>query len=347
MRRFVRYGLIAAALWLGPLGTFSLVLAGESFPCPRGIYVLDSMVGTTNINGVSMRDANIRTHDFLTGYALRADWATMEPAQDQFNFTLIDWNVRRLAAVGQKLSFLFMNTDPAWIAQTPGVTVWYDSSVGRNRAVPWDSFLLIRMEVFLHALAEHSIDGVKFKDHPVLEVVNTGLVGAKLAIRDPATPMRSMTGYTRANLTDAVLRNLRAAVTKIPSQFVQIGFWPVTDSQNTPMLWEALRQSILAEFNGVNRPRVGFWMENLSASRPAPGQDPITDKPITSFGGPLYLSQTNTWANFQALTSWRQPFNNYDSSVTSATPADGMLYAHSTYGNTYFELYVADIDYAG
>ena len=144
-----------------------------------------------------------------------------------------------------------------------------------------------------------------------------------------------------------MLRNLRAAVTKIPSQFVQIGFWPVTDSQNTPMLWEALRQSILAEFNGVNRPRVGFWMENLSASRPAPGQDPITDKPITSFGGPLYLSQTNTWANFQALTSWRQPFNNYDSSVTSATPADGMLYAHSTYGNTYFELYVADIDYAG
>ena len=70
-------------------------------------------------------------------------------------------------------------------------------------------------------------------------------------------------------------------------------------------------------------------------------------KPITSFGGPLYLSQTNTWANFQALTSWRQPFNNYNSSVTNATPADGMLYASSTYDSTYFELYVADVDYSG
>ncbi len=337
---------VARMLVLIAVGAFHPVIAGESFPCPRGIYVLDSLAGTTNINGVSMRDANIRTNDFVTGYALRADWGTMEPAQDNFDFTLVDWNVRRLASRGLKLSFLFMNTDPAWIAQTPGVAVWYDTGVGRNRAVPWDAFLLTRMEVFLHALAEHTIDGVKLKDHPVLEVVNAGLVGAKLAIRDPAVPMRSMSGYTRANLTDAVLRNLRAAVTNFPSQFVQIGFWPVTDTQSSPTLWEALRQSILAEFNGVTRPRVGFWMENLSASRPAPGQDPISGKPVTSFGAPLYLSQTKTWANFQALTSWHQPFNNYDASVTNATPGDGMLFANSTYGSTYFELYVADIDVA-
>ena len=342
-----RWALIAM-LWTGACSTFSRAIAGENFPCPRGIYVLDSMAGTTNINGVSMRDANIRTNDFVTGYALRVDWSTMEPTQDQFDFTLIDWNVRRLASRGLKLSFLFMNTDPAWIAQTPSVITWYDSSAGRNRAVPWDAFLLTRLDMFLHALAEHTIDGVKFKDHPVLAVVNAGLAGANLAIRDPASvPMRSMIGYTRTNLTDAVLRNLRSAVTNFPVQFVQTGFWPVTDAQNNPTLWEALRQSILAEFNGVTRPRVGFWMENLAASRSAPGQDPITGKPITSFGAPLYLSQTNTWANFQALTSWRQPFNNYNSSVTNATPADGMLYANSTYGSTYFELYVADVDYSG
>ena len=348
MRNLTSRWALTAMLWTGACGTFSPAIAGEDFPCPHGIYVLDSMVGTTNINGVSMRDANIRTNDFVTGYALRGDWSTMEPMQDHFDFTLIDWTVRRLASRGLKLSFLFMNTDPAWIAQTPGVTTWYDSSAGRNRAVPWDAFLLTRLDVFLHALAEHTIDGVKFKDHPVLAVLNAGLAGANLAIRDPASvPMRSMTGYSRTNLTDAVLRNLRTAVTNFPAQFVQAGFWPVTDTKSNPTLWEALRQSILAEFNGVTRPRVGFWMENLSASRPTPGQDPVTGKPITSFGGPLYLSQPNTWANFQALTSWRQPFNNYNSSVTNATPADGMLYANSTYGSTYFELYVADIDYSG
>ena len=144
-------------------GTCSGALASEAFPCPHGIYVLDSQASTTNINGVSMRDANLRTNGFVTGYALRADWTTMEPAPDQFDFTLIDWNVRRLSAAGKKLSFLFMNTDPAWIAQTIGVTTWYDTSLSRNRAVPWDAFLLTRFETFLHALAEHTIDGVKFK----------------------------------------------------------------------------------------------------------------------------------------------------------------------------------------
>jgi len=292
-----------------------------------------------------MRDANIRPYDYVAGYALRVDWGTMEPAQDQFDFAIIDWNVRKLAAAGKKLSVLLINTDPAWIAQTSGVTSWTDSSLGRNRAVPWDSFLLTRFEIFLHALAEHTIDGVKFKDHPVLTVVNAGLPGANLAIRDPSpVTLRSMPSYSRANLTNAVLESLRATVLNFPSQFVQIGFWPVTDSQATPSLWEDLRQAILTEFDGVTRPRVGFWMENLSSSRPVPGQDPLTGRPNTTFGGPLFLSQSNTWANFQALTSWCAPFNNYNSNVANSAPADGMLYALTNYGSTYFELYVADID---
>ena len=341
----MKHWLVVMVFWLAALGIISPATADEGFSCPRGIYVLDSQASTTNINGVSMRDANIRTNAFVTGYALRADWSTMEPVPDQFDFTLIDWNVRRLAAGGKKLSFLFINTDPAWIAQTTGVTTWYDASLGRNRAVPWDAFLLTRFEAFLHALAEHTIGGVKFKDHPVLAVVNAGLPGAKLAIRDPSPVfLRDLPGYSRANLTDAVLRSLRTAVTNFPAKFVQTGFWPVADAQNSPTLWEELRQAILSEFNGVTRARVGFWMENLSASRPAPGQNPVSGKPITTFGAPLYLSQTNAWANFQALTSWLRPFNNFDSSVTNATPADGINYAFSTYGSTYFELYVNDID---
>jgi hypothetical protein len=125
---------------------------------------------------------------------------------------------------------------------------------------------------------------------------------------------------------------------------VQIGFWPVTDDQATPTLWEETRQAILAEFNGVDRPRVGFWMENLAASRPAPGQDPVAGTPNTNFAAPLYLSSTSGWANFQALTSWTHPFNNYDSKVTNAVAADGLQYAYATFGSTYAELYVDDVD---
>lgn len=314
---------------------------------PRGIYVLDGPNSTTNLNGVAMRDGNIRTNDFVAGYALRVAWTNLEPAMGQFDFTILDWNVRRLTNVGKKLSLLFMNTDPAWIAATTGVVTWFDSSLSpaRPRAVPWDPFLLDRMDAVVRAVADHEVDGVKLRDHPALSVVNFGLAGAFLAIRDPAAvAMRNMTNYSRANLTNAVLRNLRAATSNFPGAFVQIGFWPVTDAQASPSLWETMRQAVLAEFDGSARPKVGFWMENLSASRTAPGQDPVSGKPNTNFAAPLYLSRTNTWANFQALTSWTQPFNNHGDSVTNATAGDGMAYANSVFGSTYFELYVSDID---
>ncbi len=314
---------------------------------PRGIFVLDSAASTTNINGVGMRDANIRNIPFVSGYVLRASWEDMETQQGQFDFTIIDWNVRKLEALGQKMSLWALTVDPPWVAQTPGVATWFDSDprVNHPRAVPWDSFLQQRLSIFVRALAEHEIDGVKFKNHPVLNTVNFGVAGAMLAIRDPqATSLRDMTNYTRANFTNAVVSNLRIVSTNFPSKFIQIGFWPVADAIAAPSLWEELRSKILSEFNGTNYPRVGFWMENLSASRPAPGQNPINGKPVTSFASPLFASQTNTWAGFQALTSWSHPFNNYDGSVTNATPSDGLEFAYSTYGSTYCELYVSDID---
>ena len=334
--------LLLLPAWLG----LPIWLPAADFPQPCGIYVLDSSIGYST-NGISMRDANIRSNDFVSGYVLRAPWATMETNQDQFDFTIIDWNIRRLAAINKNLSLEIINVDPPWLAQTPGVTTWFDTSQNQLRAVPWDAFLLARVGIFLHALAEHQIDGVKLKDHPALTVVNFGLAGASLAIRDPSVLLHNMSNYSRTAMTNAVLCNLQATVTNFPAKFVQVGFWPITDNQATPSLWEFVRESILAEFNGVAAPRIGFWMENLSASRTAPGVDPVTGRPNTTFGGPLFLSQTNAWVGFQALTSWVKPFNNYNSQVTNATTADGMQYANTVFGSTYFEIYVADIDAAG
>ena len=318
--------------------------AAPGYSQPQGIYVLDSSAGTMT-NGISMRDANIRSNDFVTGYVLRVNWATLEPAENSFDFTIIDWNIRRLAAINKTMSLEFINMDPPWLALTPGVTTWYDTNQMQLRAVPWDPFLLARVGTLLNTVAQHQIDGVKLQNHPTLAVVNFGLAGANLAIRDPASVLlHNMANYSRTALSNAVMANLLAAVTNFPSKWVQTGFWPVLDNQPTPPLWEFIRESILAEFNGVTEPRVGFWQENLAASRPAAGVDPISGGPTTNdLGALLHLSQTNTWVGFQALTSWVQPFTGA-SKVANATTADGMLYANATYGSTYFEIYALDID---
>lgn len=319
---------------------------------PRGLFVLDSAAGG-QINGVSMRDANLRTHDFLSGYVLRVPWNTLEPAQEIYDFTIISNILTRLQPLGQKLSLILVPFEPAYIAATPGVTTWEDEDRNGNpltRAVPWDGFLLQQRAKFLAALATNRFGGVPFREHPVLDTLNPYLPGGFTGVRDPNTVrLRDLPGYTRSNFLAAVQHELRALTTNFPQTFVQIGFWKVTDYENAGYggveAWEHIRQQLLAEFNGVARPRVGFFMENLAASRPAPGHDPVTGYPVTSFGAALFLSQTNTWKAFQALTSWRAPFTGLQN-VTNGTPADGIGYGFETYGSTYFELYVNDVDYA-
>jgi len=319
---------------------------------PRGIFVLDSGQGTS-IGGVSMRDANIRGSNFVTGYVLRASWQTMETSKEVYNFTIISNILARLQPLGQKLSLIIIPNDPTYIAATAGVTTWTDTDQLGNpitRAVPWDPFLLQQRQKFLSALAGFSFNGIPLSNNPALCVIDPYLAGGFTGIRDPvSSQLRNLPAYSRSNFLNAVQTELRALTTKFPQAFVQLGFWKVLDGENGAYgnvdCWEYIRRQLLVEFNGSDKPRIGFFMENLAASRPAPGQGPVDGRPVTSFGTALYLSQSNTWNSFQALTSWRQPFTG-TAQVTNATPADGIQFGFETYGATYYELYVSDIDYA-
>ena len=321
---------------------------------PRGIFVLDSIAGaTTNVviggftNSYSLRDANVRVLPFVTGYVLRASWETMEPQKEIYDFAIIDHIIARIQPSGQWLSLIITPYEPAYIAATTGVTTWVDidrDDLPRARPVPWDPYLLQQRALFLQALARHTVAGTPLAVHPVFAVVNPYLPGGHSGIRDPnITNLYKLPGYSRSNFTAAVQHELRLLTGLFSNQYVQIGFWKYQDYQPGNEPWEELRQALLAEFNGVTRPRVGFWMENWAASRPAPAAEPVTGYPVTAFGAPLYLSRTNTFIGFQALTSWKRPFTGPDK-VTNAEPADGIAYAVNTYSALYFEVYQPDID---
>jgi len=333
------------------LGLICLIGVTASFAAqPRGIYVLDSSQGSL-IGGVSMRNANIRTNSFVTGYVLRAGWDALETAPGVYNFTIISNILAQLTPRNLKLSLIVTPFDPPYIAATPGVTTWPgEDRLGNplTRPVPWDSYLLQQRAKFLAALATNVFGGYALRDHPLLDVIDPYLPGGFTGIRDPnEMQLRNLPGYTRSNFLSAVQQELRMLTTNFPNKFVQIGFWKIQDNENAAYggveAWEYIRRQLLAEFNGVTRPRVGFFMENLAASRPAPGADPATGYPVTSFGTALHLSQTNTWNGFQALTSWTQPFTGFGN-VTNGTAADGIRFAFETYGSTYCELYVSDTD---
>ena len=318
---------------------------------PRGIYVLDSVAGT-QINGVSMRDANVRDKPFLDGYVLRTEWSTLEPVDGLFDFTIVS-NIFAKLPASQKLSLLIGSGSlPAWLNTLPGVDTYTAGSPSVTRPLPWNAVAQERFRLLMVALGDYAVDGVPLRDSPRLAALDAWIPGLKSGIRDPGEiKIRDLPDYSRTNMQNGVLVHLANVTENFPNVPVQIGFWTYVDNQDvsyddeTP--WEQLRQAILAEHDGVNRPRVGFWMENLAANRPAAEADPWAGLPNIGFSAPLHLSQNNTFIGYQVLGSWSRPFNpaHVDNNL-NGTPEDGMDYGFNTFQCRYYEHYQADVDFA-
>jgi dienelactone hydrolase len=323
------------------------------FSRPRGVFILDSAgpqnYTTTFGSTISLRDANLRSLPFVDGFTLRVAWNDIESGTTpgHYDFFIIQ-NLLNKLPLGQRLSIIIVPSEPAYIATTPGVQTWSDA--GLTRATPWDSFLRTRRRAMLTAMGSLVTGGVALRDDPRLDVLDPYLPGGFTGVRDPnSTPLRNLPSYSRENLLAAVRDELSTLQQEFPGKFVQIGFWPITDSQDanysgvTASEW--IRQRVLAEFNGLTRPRVGFFMENLAARRVGPNVEPYSATPVTGFGSALFNSRNATWNGFQMLGSWTRPFN--DGHVTNTlhgTPNDGLEYAFNTYRAEYHEVYIGDID---
>ncbi|HEY6168042.1 MAG TPA: dienelactone hydrolase family protein, partial [Verrucomicrobiae bacterium] len=321
------------------------------FNRPRGVFILDG-AGPTNYTttfglGIPLRDSNIRNLPYVDGFTLRVGWESVEGGLGQYDFFIISNALNKLPA-GQKLSVILTPDEPAYIAATPGVATWNDG--GTLRAVPWDPFLRTRRRAMLQAMAAYQAGGVALAQHPRLVMLDPFLPGGHTGIRDPNNlALRNMTNYARTNLLAAVQDELRSLQTNFPGKLVQIGFWPVTDNENASYggtnAWTWIRAQLLAEFNGLTRPRAGFFMENLAAERIGPRIDPFTATPITSFAAPMNTSRSNTWNGFQMLGDWTRPFNDgHVDNTLNGTPNDAIEYAYNTYGAEYHEIYISDVE---
>lgn len=329
---------------------FDQASANNSYQQPKGIYVIDSTVGST-INGVAMRDGNVRDKDFVDGYLLRTDWSTLEPADGVFDFTIIT-NIFSKVPARQSVSLQIVSvTTPAWLLALQGITTWTAGSPSVTAPLPWDVITQERYRQMLVALGKARVDGIPLRDHPRLACLNAWIPGLNSGIRDPnQIKIGMLPSYSRANMATAVLTHLANVTANFPKTPTMIGFWTYLDLQDasyggvTP--WEQLRQSVLTVHDGIQYPRVGFWMENLAASRANAGSDPWSGTPPTSYTAPLYLSQKKTFIAYQMLGSWLRPFDPaHVGLLLNGSPEDAMDYGFNAYQCRYYEVYQTDVDY--
>lgn len=307
---------------------------------PKGIFILDSPAGTH-------RDANIRDLDWVTGYALRQSWADMEPTKGNYSFTVLDHIIGELNAIGQKLALDIFNItfEPTYLLSEPGVTLWNSNS----RVVPWDPTIRARWKLFCQKLANHPTEApdgsiVPFAQNPILAHLNVPVpgIGSIREVSGAGAPpeISSLPGYSRQNLIDAVRDALHAAADMFSTHAISVAFFPITDATSNPSLVSALDTAIATEFDGRRGPKIGYFEENLSASRSGAT---FTGRPLTSFATPLVAATSHSWVALQMTQSWLEPFQ---ASQTEGTdPVEAMQYALDTYDCEYIEIYIQDADY--
>jgi hypothetical protein len=332
---------------------FSVIDPGSpnaSIRQPGGLYILDGE-GGSQVAGVSMRDGNVRDYPFVDGYVLRTSWETLEPTDGHYDFTIIDnllspGGAHRLPG-SQRLSLIIGSSSPAWLLSLP-VSTWTAGNPAVTKPLPWDPLTQQRFAALLDALAAHeSTPGTSLRDDPLLAAINCGIAGLKSGIRDPEEiKIRDMPGYSRQNILLAVDTHLGNVTKAFPDKPVHIGFWAYNDAVSDPAAWDELRTSLLAAFNGADRPRIGFWMENLAANRIAADSDPYEGLPNTDFAAALFTSQEEAYVGYQMLGSWAKPFNpSHVDNTLNGSPEDALDYSANVFQSRYFEVYVADADF--
>ncbi len=333
------------------LATIIISVRFSIFAQPTGIYALDNNQGT-------FRDANIRNYSFVTGFAWRTSWADFETSQGVYNYAGIDHIVKRLDSINKKLTILFgaYSVEPPYIASQPGVTTYQFtdpiSNVTTTRAVPYDGYLLQRFRLFLSSLADHQIFSlssgtmVALKNHPVLANIATNIpgLGAIRNVNGLNTSLQTtLPGYTRSKFVDSLIVSMKIQTDNFPTKNVFIpSYKNVNDNSNAPSLADFVKEQLLANFDGVQNPKISFWQENLAGFKDA-STNIFTGLPTTTFATPLLGLNNSAYTMFQMLQGWTTPFLD-PAKTANSTPFDAMCYAYNTYGASYFEVYVSDLD---
>ena len=368
-----------------------------AFARPAGVYLLDSS------------QVEHRTKAFLTGETLAVSWAQVESADgspycwDTLNgaISATDPSQDITLNIQEEACYIAdsMNTNreyPTWCdgggAQPLHLVTCNGNSCpgGTARAVPWDSYLQGRRDAFYEALKTNlNLTGAMSR----ISTINPNLPGADTGIRNVSVPFNnmSMPGYTRERLLATIQDELRTLQDKFPGKLIQIGFFTAKDSQNgsygNSPLWKWLYRdasnytdangvhlvALGDEFNGIKRPRVSFFQENLAATRT------LTPSMLESSSAPNYITPALTTAytstpisasvpafayysaptndqyrngtTFQSNTPWSDPFFSPNDGIKlirtiNGSPNDGMEAAFNTYLSQYLEVYPGDVDEA-
>lgn len=283
---------------------------------PVGIYSIDTVVDLP----------------FVAGVAKRFFWSELEPEEGVYDFRGIEQIIHEAELVGQSVTLATLLIDePSWLMDRISEEDKYEGMQGID-IVPWNETMLQALNKLVQAQSNFEVDGVALKDHPIVKQISAS-IGTMNGIRMKTIPLN----YTPSLLKESVSRSIRYWAKAYPDKHLYIGLFGVNDgtytSSTTISTTDELKAEILTEFNGINNPRINFFIEFLTGVSPLLDNKNLSGvKDITS----IMMQACGSWVSqdYWAHCQWATPMD---------SPELGINNAMESYSTTYYEIYKEDL----
>lgn len=219
----MRYLLTAGVLLLSILG-----YAQPSFPPPSGVYC---SCGPTTGNGYGSVNPQIASKPFVQGILVRVGWNILEPADDTYDWALIDTQINRARQYGKKVSLGIGSgiMIPQWVFDGGAQRLVSTSPINDTLAVPWDAFYLTKWKELISAL------GSRYQNDTTIQLVyitHSTANGFEMQLPRVVTPTLSAVGYTDKKMADSWKEVIDAFSAAFPNHYLSNDFHPVNNSND-------------------------------------------------------------------------------------------------------------------
>ncbi len=237
-------------------------IAQPSFPPPSGVYC--SCGPTTGIGSGSVAPA-VAAKPFVKGILVRVAWDLMEPADNIYNWTLIDGQISAAKSYNKKIS-LGIGCGihiPQWVFNSGAQRLVSSVPFNDTIAVPWDSVFLNKWTGFITALGNHYQN-----DTTITLVYMTASTGNGFEMELPfvTTPTLSIAGYSDTKMIKSWKTIIDAFNSAFPNHFLTNDFHPVNGSNTVADSVYAYAVSTIGSRYGAN---AWWWTQNNTTVYPS------------------------------------------------------------------------------
>ncbi len=194
--------------------TFSPTLFAQTFPPPSGVYC---SCGPTMGFGNGSVDPAVAVKPFVKGILVRVGWDLVEPADNNYNWVLIDGQIAAANAYGKKIS-LGIGCGihiPQWVFTSGAQRLVSSVPFNDTIAVPWNTTFLNKWTDFITTLGNHYQN-----DTTISLVYMTSSTGNGFEMQLPfaTTPTLLAVGYTDTKMINSWKTVINVSI--LPSRII-------------------------------------------------------------------------------------------------------------------------------